>query len=96
MLLFTVANGGARARAQASRAVAPPLLQRLHDNFYLEHDCSIVRDYDRAYTMCQWNTTVSLHPIGLLHPLDMPTQVWAEITLDMSRAFTKCMASPLS
>ncbi|WVZ62319.1 hypothetical protein U9M48_012081 [Paspalum notatum var. saurae] len=54
-------------------------LHCLHANFYVEHDRAIMCDYVRACTTCQRNKTESLHPACLLQPLEVPSQVWADI-----------------
>jgi hypothetical protein len=64
-------------------------LQRLRVDFYLEHNHAIVHDYVRAYTACQQNKTKSLHTTSLLQLLGVPTQVWADITLDIIKGLPR-------
>lgn len=48
----------------------------------IDHDRQLVREYVRAYVTCQCNKTETLHATSLLQPLDVPSQVWADIALD--------------
>jgi hypothetical protein len=57
-------------------------LQRLRADFYITSDRAVVRDYVRACTTCQRNKTEALQPAGLLQPLEVPSQVWADIAMD--------------
>lgn len=57
-------------------------LQRLRQDFFVDHDCRLVQEYVRACSTCQRNKTEALHPAGLLQPFEVPSQVWADIALD--------------
>lgn len=57
-------------------------LQRLRQDFFVEHDRQLVRELVSSCVTCQRNKTEHLHPAGLLQPLDVPTQVWADIAMD--------------
>lgn len=57
-------------------------LQRLRQDFVIDHDRRLVRDFVRACATCQRNKTEALHPAGLLHPLEVPAIVWTEISMD--------------
>jgi hypothetical protein len=57
-------------------------LHRLRADFFVLKDKALVRDWVRACTACQQNKTVALHPSGLLQPLDVPSQVWTDISMD--------------
>ena len=57
-------------------------LQRLRRDFIIDHDRAVVRDFVRSCTTCQRNKTEALHPAGLLQPLDVPHQVWSDISMD--------------
>lgn len=48
----------------------------------MEHDRRLVREFVRSCLVCQRNKTDHLHPAGLLQPLDVPSQIWADIALD--------------
>lgn len=64
-------------------------LQRLRADFFVEHDRQCVREFVCACTTCQCNKTESLHPAGLLQPLDVPSQVWSDISLDFMEGLPK-------
>jgi hypothetical protein len=42
----------------------------------------VLQDYIRNCLVCQRNKTEQLHPAGLLQPLEVPSQVWADIAMD--------------
>ncbi|XP_066347721.1 uncharacterized protein [Miscanthus floridulus] len=46
-------------------------------------------DLVRSCTTCQRNKTETVHPVGLLQPLDVPTQVWADISMDFIEGLPK-------
>ncbi|WVZ93720.1 hypothetical protein U9M48_039677 [Paspalum notatum var. saurae] len=50
---------------------------------------ALVRDWVRSCAICQRNKTQDLHPAGLLQPLDVPSQVWADISLDFIEGLPK-------
>ena len=64
-------------------------LQRLRLDFAVDHDRSVVRDFVRSCSTCQKNKTEALHPAGLLQPLDVPTQVWSDISIDFVEGLPK-------
>jgi hypothetical protein len=53
------------------------------------HDRVVIHDFVRTYTTCQRNKTEALHPSGLLQPLDVPSQVWSDISLDFVEGLPK-------
>lgn len=57
-------------------------LQRLRRDFVINHDRRLVQEHVSACSVCQRNKTEALHPAGLLQPLEVPSQVWADISLD--------------
>jgi hypothetical protein len=64
-------------------------LQRLRRDFIIDHDVRTVREFVRACATCQRNKTEALHPAGLLQPLDVPSQVWADISMDFVEGLPK-------
>ena len=57
-------------------------LQRLRQEFVIDHDRRLVRDFVSSCFTCQRNKTEHLHPVGLLQPLEVPSQVWSDISMD--------------
>ena len=64
-------------------------LQRLRRDFAVDHNRVVVRNFIRACSTCQWNKTEALHPAGLLQPLDVPSQIWADIAMDFVEGLPK-------
>jgi hypothetical protein len=64
-------------------------LHRLRTDFYIPHDRALVRDWVRSYATCQRNKTETLQPAGLLQPLEVPSQVWADISMDFIEGLPK-------
>jgi hypothetical protein len=48
-----------------------------------------VAEFVRACETCQWNKAEQLHPAGLLHLLDIPSAVWADISMDFVEEFLR-------
>jgi hypothetical protein len=49
----------------------------------------VVEDFVRACTVCQRNKTEHLLPAGLLQSLQVPSQVWADISMDFIEGLPK-------
>jgi transposase InsO family protein len=64
-------------------------LHRLHSDFYILGDRTLVQDWVRTCATCQRNKTEALQPAGLLQPLDMSSQVWADISMDFIEGLPK-------
>ena len=64
-------------------------LHRLHANFYILGDCVLVHDWVRSCSTCQHNKTETLQPAGLLQPLTVLSQVWANIAMDFIEGLPK-------
>jgi len=64
-------------------------LHRLRADFVVDGDHRLVREYVRACAICQRNKTESLHPAGLLQPLDVPALVWSDISMDFVEGLPK-------
>jgi transposase InsO family protein len=64
-------------------------LQRLRAEFYIPHDKRLVQDHVRTCATCQRNKTQTLQPASLLQPLEVPSQVWADISMDFIEELPK-------
>jgi hypothetical protein len=64
-------------------------LHRLRADFYIPRDHALVQDWVRTCTTCQWNKTLAQQPGGLLQPLEVPSQVWADISMDFIEGLPK-------
>ncbi|WVZ63184.1 hypothetical protein U9M48_012838 [Paspalum notatum var. saurae] len=68
--------------AHAAHEGIQKTLHRLRASFYIERDRAALRAFVRACPTCQHYKTESLQPAGLLQPLEVPSQVWADISMD--------------
>jgi len=64
-------------------------LHRLRSDFYIPGDRTLVQDWVRSCSTCQRNKTETLQPAGLLQPLEVPSQVWADISMDFVEGLPK-------
>jgi hypothetical protein len=64
-------------------------LHRLRSNFYIPGDRALVQDWVRSCSTCQRNKTEARRPAGLLQQLDVPTHVWADISIDFIEGLPK-------
>jgi hypothetical protein len=64
-------------------------LHRLRAEVYIPGDRALVADWVRNCTTCQRNKTPALSPAGLLQPLEVPSQVWADISMDFIEGLPK-------
>nr|XP_051214860.1 uncharacterized protein LOC127332582 [Lolium perenne] len=92
--IFVPDHGDLRHQAlslvhSAGHEGAQKTLHRLRADFYIPGDGALVRDWVRACVTCQRNKTETLRPAGLLQPLDMPSQVWADISMDFIEGLPK-------
>jgi hypothetical protein len=68
---------------------AQKTLHRLRSDFHVLGIRRLVQEYIRGCATCQRNKSEHLHPAGLLQPLPVPSQVWADISLDFVEGFPK-------
>ncbi|KAK1628363.1 hypothetical protein QYE76_002678 [Lolium multiflorum] len=92
--IFVPDHGDLRHQAlslahSAGHEGAQKTLHRLRADFYIPGDSALVRDWVRACVTCQRNKTETLRPAGLLQPLDVPSQVWADISMDFIEGLPK-------
>jgi hypothetical protein len=59
-------------------------LHRLRADFHVPGACTLVAEFVYACAMCHRNKAEQLHPMGLLQPLDNPSMVWADISMDVT------------
>ena len=64
-------------------------LHRLRAGFYIPRGRTLVQDLVRSCTTCQRNKTETVQPAGLLQPLNVPTQVWPDISMDFIEGLPK-------
>jgi hypothetical protein len=64
-------------------------LHRLRSDFFMHKDKALVKDWVRSCVICQKNKTEALQPAGLLQPLEVPRQVWADIAMDFIEGLPK-------
>lgn len=58
-------------------------------DFIIDDDQRVVRDFVRSCLKCQQNKTEHLQPAGLLNPLEVPSKIWSDISLDFVEALLK-------
>jgi hypothetical protein len=64
-------------------------LHRLRRDFHFPNMRRLVQDFVRACTTCQWFKSEHLHLAGMLHPLPVPSTVWADIAMDFVEALPR-------
>lgn len=63
-------------------------LHRLRADFFVHKDRALVKDWVCSCSICQ-NKTEALHPAGLLQPLDVPLQIWIDISINFIEGLPK-------
>jgi hypothetical protein len=61
----------------------------LRVDFHVLGARALVAEFVRACDTWQQNKAVQLHPIGLLQPLDIPSAVWGDISMDFVEGFPR-------
>jgi hypothetical protein len=64
-------------------------LHRVRADFYISRDRALVQDWVRTCTTCQRNKTLAQQSGGLLQPLEVLSQVWADISIDFIEGLPK-------
>jgi hypothetical protein len=64
-------------------------MHRLRSDFYIPSDRALVQAWVRTCTMCQRNKTETCQPADLLQPLEVPSQVWVDISIDFIEGLPK-------
>jgi hypothetical protein len=64
-------------------------LHRLRAGFHIPSMHSLVRDFVRACEVCHWNKGEQLRLTALLQPLDVPSAMWADVTMDFVEGFPR-------
>jgi hypothetical protein len=64
-------------------------LHRLRADVFIPGDRALVQAWVRSCVTCQRNKTEILRPASLLQPLDVPSQVWADISMDFIEGLPK-------
>jgi hypothetical protein len=64
-------------------------LHRIRADFFIRGDRALVQAWVQSCVTCQRNKTDTLRPAGLLQPLDVPSQVWADISMDFIEGLPK-------
>ena len=57
------------------------MLHRLRSDFDIPGDRTLFQDWVRSCSTCQRNKTETLQSAGLLQPLEVSSQVWADISM---------------
>jgi hypothetical protein len=80
--ILTTAHGQGHEGAQKT-------LQQLRDSFFHPHAARRVHDFIKGCSTCQCNKSEHLHLLGLLHPLELPSLIWADIAMNFVEGFPK-------
>jgi hypothetical protein len=64
-------------------------LHHLCADFYIPRDRALVQDWVRSCATSQPNKTETLQSAGLLQPLEVSSQVWADISMDFIEGLPK-------
>jgi transposase InsO family protein len=64
-------------------------LNRVRRDFHISNARRVVEDFVRSCVTCQRNKSEQLQPGGLLQPLEVPSQIWADILMDFIEALPR-------
>ena len=64
-------------------------LHHLRSDFYILRDRILVRDWVWSCNTCQHNKKKTVPLAGLHQPLDVPSQIWADISMDFIEGLPK-------
>jgi hypothetical protein len=64
-------------------------VNRVRRDFHIPNVRRVVEDFVRSYLTCQRNKSEQLQPGGLLQSLEVPSQVWADISMDFVEGLPK-------
>jgi hypothetical protein len=65
------------------------MLHRLQVDFFVPGARAVVCEWVHSYLNYQWNKMEQLYPAGLLQPLQVPSVVWEDITVDFIEGLPK-------
>lgn len=66
-------------------------MDRIRRDFYWKGWKKTIQEFVRTCQVCQQNKWETLKPGGLLQPLRVPTQIWADISMDFVEALPKVL-----
>ena len=64
-------------------------LNRVRRDFHIPNARKVVEDFVRSCLTCQRNKSDHLQPGGLLQSLEVPSQIWADISMDFIEALPR-------
>lgn len=64
-------------------------LHRLCHDFHVPNARRVVEDFVRACSICQRNKSEHMHPGGLLQSLPVPSQIWADISMNFVKGLPR-------
>jgi hypothetical protein len=77
------------SHAHAGHEGVQKTITRWHTSFYSPQALRQVHEFVRGCSVCQRNKSEHLHPADLLQPLQIPSHVWSDISMDFIEGFPK-------